>query len=225
MACCLQATIHYPSQCWQRSLLPYGVARPQWVNTICRIIISIWVSNTTTEKAFHRQNRATSLEMAIKSNTISHAWIKSGKYHLATTLDCITRTLFSHGSNIIVQVKLTPLRPYGLSRLTLYAPFLFGKHICICIFYHSFIYKQIQSKSMVSTVWNAKLCHQLHLFVKSWFLNEMVTMFNWICARKVANDEDMTKSSRKSPIKDRSAFGQQSLPRLQPASHLQIGYP
>ena len=32
MAWCRQATSHYPSQCWPRSLLPYGVIRPQWVN-------------------------------------------------------------------------------------------------------------------------------------------------------------------------------------------------
>ena len=32
MAWCYQATSHYLSQCWPRSLLPYGVTRPQWVN-------------------------------------------------------------------------------------------------------------------------------------------------------------------------------------------------
>ena len=32
MACCRQATSHYLSQCWPRSLLPYGITRPQWVN-------------------------------------------------------------------------------------------------------------------------------------------------------------------------------------------------
>ena len=30
-AWCRQATSHYLSQCWPRSLLPYGVTRPQWV--------------------------------------------------------------------------------------------------------------------------------------------------------------------------------------------------
>ena len=33
MTWCRQATSHYLSQCWPRSLLPYGVTRPQWVNT------------------------------------------------------------------------------------------------------------------------------------------------------------------------------------------------
>ena len=34
MAWCHQATSHYLSQCWPRSLSPYGVTRPQWVKTI-----------------------------------------------------------------------------------------------------------------------------------------------------------------------------------------------
>ena len=32
MAWCRQAASHYLNQCWPRSLLPYGVTRPQWVN-------------------------------------------------------------------------------------------------------------------------------------------------------------------------------------------------
>ena len=31
MAWCRQATCHYLSQCWPRSMLPFGVTRPQWV--------------------------------------------------------------------------------------------------------------------------------------------------------------------------------------------------
>ena len=31
MAWCRQATSHYLSQCWPRSLSPYGITRPQWV--------------------------------------------------------------------------------------------------------------------------------------------------------------------------------------------------
>ena len=34
MAWCRQATSHYLSQCWPRSVLPYGVTRPQWVNSL-----------------------------------------------------------------------------------------------------------------------------------------------------------------------------------------------
>ena len=39
MAWCRQATSHYLSQCWLSSLSPYGVARPQWVN-------SLWPTDT-----------------------------------------------------------------------------------------------------------------------------------------------------------------------------------
>ena len=31
MACCLTAPSHYLSQCWPRSLLLYGITRPEWV--------------------------------------------------------------------------------------------------------------------------------------------------------------------------------------------------
>ena len=34
MAWCRQATSHYLSQCWPRSMLPNGVTRPQWVNNL-----------------------------------------------------------------------------------------------------------------------------------------------------------------------------------------------
>ena len=34
MAWCHQATSHYLNQCWPKSLPPYGVTRPQWVNGI-----------------------------------------------------------------------------------------------------------------------------------------------------------------------------------------------
>ena len=39
MAWCRQATSHYLSQCWPRSLSPYGITRPQWVNWL-------WPSDT-----------------------------------------------------------------------------------------------------------------------------------------------------------------------------------
>ena len=34
MAWCCQATSHYLSQCWPRSMLPYSVTRPQWVKSL-----------------------------------------------------------------------------------------------------------------------------------------------------------------------------------------------
>ena len=40
MAWCRQATSHYVSQCWLRSLSPYGVVRPQWVKWVQLICVS-----------------------------------------------------------------------------------------------------------------------------------------------------------------------------------------
>ena len=33
MAWCRQATSHYLGQCWFRSVLPYDITRPQWINS------------------------------------------------------------------------------------------------------------------------------------------------------------------------------------------------
>ena len=35
MAWCCQATSHYLSQCWPRSVSSYDSTRPQWVNSLC----------------------------------------------------------------------------------------------------------------------------------------------------------------------------------------------
>ena len=49
MAWSRQATSHYLSQCWPRSVSPYGVTRPQWVNTLRHFQMhffheNIWIS-------------------------------------------------------------------------------------------------------------------------------------------------------------------------------------
>ena len=41
MAWCRQATSHYLRQCWPRSLSPYDITRPQWVNTKLRKTFSM----------------------------------------------------------------------------------------------------------------------------------------------------------------------------------------
>ena len=42
MAWCHQATSHYLSQCWPRSLSPYGVTRPKWVKSRHWLIWCRW---------------------------------------------------------------------------------------------------------------------------------------------------------------------------------------
>ena len=45
MAWCRQATIHYLSQCWPRSLSPYDVTRPQWVKIATATPRGQWVQS------------------------------------------------------------------------------------------------------------------------------------------------------------------------------------
>ena len=47
MAWCRQATGLYLSQCWPRSLSPYGVTRPQWDNKIIQSFIFIYSNKFT----------------------------------------------------------------------------------------------------------------------------------------------------------------------------------
>ena len=43
MAWCRQATSHYLSQCWPRSLSPHGVARPHWINAILLTMQHVYI--------------------------------------------------------------------------------------------------------------------------------------------------------------------------------------
>ena len=52
MAWCRQATSHYLSQCWTRSMSPYGITRPQWVigidhDTVCAGVVGTAIRNST----------------------------------------------------------------------------------------------------------------------------------------------------------------------------------
>ena len=47
MAWCHQATSHYLSQCWPKSMSPYNVTRPQWVNELPVNILQLMDVNTT----------------------------------------------------------------------------------------------------------------------------------------------------------------------------------
>ena len=44
MAWCRQASSHYLSQCWPRSMSPYGVTRPQWIHSLDPVcdVADIW---------------------------------------------------------------------------------------------------------------------------------------------------------------------------------------
>ena len=58
MAWCCQATSHYLSQCWPRSLSPYDVTRPQWVKWLTRIMKNAPSISFASDQAATRQSAA-----------------------------------------------------------------------------------------------------------------------------------------------------------------------
>ena len=64
MAWCHQATSHYLSQCWPRSLLPYGITRPQWLNYVT------YCSTQSCGVSFHPRENL--IEREWMSNFIPH---------------------------------------------------------------------------------------------------------------------------------------------------------
>ena len=76
MAWCHQATSHYLNQCWPRSLSPYGITRPQWVNERKQL----QRHETNTPQGVHGRRRDHSgyvlsqWEMTLNCNIISH-WL------------------------------------------------------------------------------------------------------------------------------------------------------
>ena len=52
MTWCRRATSQYLSQCWPKSLLPYGVTRPQWVNLINPSVTVELIMPVTAKESF-----------------------------------------------------------------------------------------------------------------------------------------------------------------------------
>ena len=63
MAWCRQAASHYLSQCCPRSLSPYGVTRPQWVNTLQ---INTLRPDDISKCIFLNENLRISIKMSMK---------------------------------------------------------------------------------------------------------------------------------------------------------------
>ena len=89
MAWCRQATTHYLSQCWTRSLPPYGITRPQWVKplvTVKEILIIDHYSKSHVHCGVSNQQRLyclfnSSLRLTSKKtsklNIAGHLWRES----------------------------------------------------------------------------------------------------------------------------------------------------
>ena len=57
MARCRQETSHYLSQCWPRSMSPYGITRPQWVkffHSTNTVAFTAWFTQSNITQSTHR---------------------------------------------------------------------------------------------------------------------------------------------------------------------------
>ena len=81
MAWCRQATSHYLSQGWSLSMLPYGITRPQWVNS--SHISCLWISTgLKTENNQSRNWHHTPIETLFDYTFPGNSWSCSKRFYL-----------------------------------------------------------------------------------------------------------------------------------------------
>ena len=66
MAWCHQATSQYLSQCWPRSMSPYGVIRPQWVNAMRPRQYRRGFADSSFKSIFFNENICISVQISMK---------------------------------------------------------------------------------------------------------------------------------------------------------------
>ena len=84
MAWCRQATSHYLSQCWPRFLSPYGVTRPQWVNS-CFHFDGL-MQDRCNSSALAIEIRLSCINPSIWLHTISHEMFICDQLYSACTI-------------------------------------------------------------------------------------------------------------------------------------------
>ena len=104
VAWCHQATCHYLSQCWPRSLSPYGVTRPQWAKCSTH-----W-----------HWNKMAAIFQKIFSNTLS--WMKFKEFQFNFHWDLFQRVWLTTTGNISAIPTLNALMSitWSLFELSLY---------------------------------------------------------------------------------------------------------
>ena len=114
MAWCRQATSHYLSQCWPTSLSPYGVTRPQCVN-------SLWPCHALWKHRF----RSTLAQVMVccltaPSPYLNQCWFTCGiprRYCQIFSISC-TKSQHLNISCLALQLSLpNPLKPGVKSRM------------------------------------------------------------------------------------------------------------
>ena len=92
MAWCHQAPSHYLSQCWPRSLSPYGVTRPQWVNGHdSQFPIGIVASGSrdwSTERQLTSIAHCKLSQGAAEKSRVTWLWLSKHKHDWTGPADC-----------------------------------------------------------------------------------------------------------------------------------------
>ena len=87
MAWCHQTTCHYLSQCWLSSLSPYGIARPQWINSSVAgrygrnsksIIFKVTLLNSSLKSPLRECHKTTNVRLTLIQVM---AWCRQGTSH------------------------------------------------------------------------------------------------------------------------------------------------
>ena len=123
MAWCRQATSHYLSQCWPSSMSPYGVTRPQWVNTcfLCLTLSTQKVHNTLIDQSHKPHNAPVHIPQYTIQNRNVHISVLNdvlwdmGQVHcgicelgllLSQDFIFMSETITVHLKTILLQLKL-----------------------------------------------------------------------------------------------------------------------
>ena len=125
MACCRQATSHYLNQCWPRSLSPYGVTRPEWVNCIsCSSLIKIFsflfqvsLKSTLAIFAYFSNNIREYYSLTFVYSSVTSLCIPAACICTMTTvasaniaaqdMQCFQMHIFSHVEKKIISFQIT----------------------------------------------------------------------------------------------------------------------
>ena len=107
MAWCRQAASHYLSQCCPRSLSPYGVTRPQWVNSLFLSGSKCHSKNIVYKYEFVTDSKSISIGSDLRSVygylmlTMDHlmAWCLTAPIHYLNK--CSPRSITSYGDTMI----------------------------------------------------------------------------------------------------------------------------
>ena len=78
MAWCHQAPSHYLNQCWPRSVMPYGVTRPQWVKK--------WKWNWTQPNCLHSGRNPTRKVNSLALSFCTRLWLSAVRVRVWNSL-------------------------------------------------------------------------------------------------------------------------------------------